>query len=635
MRQKVIVFLFLFLPLLAFTQIGDPSAGRGGAGEQQTKEEQVKAPATEYKIISFSRDTTFVDTTLHILKDYKFNYLRRDRFELLPFSNVGQTYNKLAYDFYDDNLMPQFGARARHFNFMEAEDISYYHVPTPLTELYFRTVYEQGQTLDAFFSVNTSPNFNFSIAYKGSRSLGRYQHILTSTGNFRATVSYNTPDERYYMRTHFVSQDLMNEENGGLQPQALEQYIAKDPQFDDRARLDVNFEDAENVLFGKRFFLDHHYSLIKTEERKLSVGHLLNFSDKKYRYEQDNPSSLFGPSFENVNIRDEVNLEHIYNEAGLEYSDVFLGDLKVKGAHTSYNYGYDAVLDLESGFIPNRLLGDIISAGATYQTTLGDFDLMADGMINVSGDFEGNYLKSRLSYKFSETSKAAVGINRSERAPDYNFLLYQSDYINYNWFNDLSNITTQRVDVSFTSSLLGEWSADYSDISAYTYFGLNEEGDVKPLQYGGKVNYFRVKAMKEFRVGKFALTNTLLYQDVMEGDDVLNVPSFVTRNSLYYSDHWFRRALFLQTGFTLNYFTDFHMNGYDPVLAEFYVQNHQEMSGFPTVDFFFNGKIKQARIFFKLEHLNSLIEGNNNFSAPLYPYGDFALRFGLVWNFFL
>src|SRR5690606_15563830 len=103
-----------------------------------------------------------------------------------------------------NNLMPLFGARARHFNYMEIGDINYYHVPTPLTELYYKTAFEQGQQLDAFFTVNTSKQFNFSLAYKGLRSLGKYQHILTSTGNFRFTTSYKTKNNRYFARAHIV-----------------------------------------------------------------------------------------------------------------------------------------------------------------------------------------------------------------------------------------------------------------------------------------------------------------------------------------------------------------------------------------------------------------------------------------------
>ena len=37
-------------------------------------------------------------TTLSIYKDYKFNFLRRDLFDLISFANMAM-YNKLSYDF--------------------------------------------------------------------------------------------------------------------------------------------------------------------------------------------------------------------------------------------------------------------------------------------------------------------------------------------------------------------------------------------------------------------------------------------------------------------------------------------------------------------------------------------------------
>ena len=65
------------------------------------KDKNDKPPINLYKIISADRDTTYVDTSLTIQRAYNYNYLRRDNFELLPFSNVGQTYNSLAYTFDD------------------------------------------------------------------------------------------------------------------------------------------------------------------------------------------------------------------------------------------------------------------------------------------------------------------------------------------------------------------------------------------------------------------------------------------------------------------------------------------------------------------------------------------------------
>ena len=178
-----------------------------------------KALIKDYVVVSQLGDSTNIDTTLSIKKDYKFNYLRKDNFNLISFANIGQTYNTLSYDLSSVSMLPSFGARARHFNYMEVEDIGYYHVPTPLTELFYKTAFQQGQVLDALFTVNTSKQFNFSIAYKGLRSIGNYRNALTSTGNFRFTTNYRSKTEKYRLKTHIVLQDLLNQENGGLQDQ--------------------------------------------------------------------------------------------------------------------------------------------------------------------------------------------------------------------------------------------------------------------------------------------------------------------------------------------------------------------------------------------------------------------------------
>ena len=207
MKKLIFVFLCILLAggLHAQRKLGRSGAPRGPIDPQdstftrQGKATKIDKPDTkieDYLIISYQNDTTYVDTTLTIKKDYKFNYLRKDNFGLQPFSNMGQTYNTLTNNFESTRLMPQFGARARHFNYMEIEDINYYRVPTPLTELMYKTAFEQGQLADSFFTVNTSPQFNFSIAYKGLRSIGKYQHLLTSTGNFRFTTNYQSKNKK-------------------------------------------------------------------------------------------------------------------------------------------------------------------------------------------------------------------------------------------------------------------------------------------------------------------------------------------------------------------------------------------------------------------------------------------------------
>lgn len=618
--------------------------GQGGPEEREFSKpnKRERPPIDLYKIISYKNDTTVVDTSLTVNKFYKYNYLRRDRFDLLPFNNTGQTHNTLLYHFDNTSVKPLFGARAKHFNYMEVEDTYYYRVPTPLTEMYYKSVFEQGQTLDAFFTMNTSERFNFSIAYKGLRSLGKYQNILTSTGNFRFTFNSRSKNDRYQIKAHYVAQDILNNENGGLQPTALENFRSNNEEFDDRSRLNVNFQNANNILDGQRFYIDHTYDLIKQTDsasNRIQVGHQLVFKDKFYTYTQTTPSNVLGESFVTGQINDRTDLEDLNNTLYVNYANKTLGSLRLSAGHSHYDYGYNRVIIQDDGKrIPNRLQGDIIEVGAGYFNRIGGFTLEGDAKANITGDFDGYDFNGAASFRLKELFDVKAGIHSNSSLPNYNHLLFQSSYVNYNWYNldDYKNVKTNTLSFDLKSKKLLNINANLTAISDYAYFGLDPADNmVKSMQTGDLVNYLNVKVNKEFKVGKFALNNTIAYQKVFNGQDFLKTPELITRNTLYYTDEWFDKALFIQTGVNFKYFTKYNLNGYDPVLSEFYVQNDEELGEFPLIDVFFNMKVRQTRIFFIAEHVNSPFTGNDFFSAPGYPYRDFNFRFGVVWNFFL
>lgn len=616
-----------------------------------------KAKIQDYLIISHERDTTYLDTSLTIQKEYKFNYLRKDNFGLIAFSNLGQTYNSLTHNFENTSSMPKFGARARHFNYMEVEDINYYRVPTPLTELFYRTAFEQGQLADSFFSVNTSPQFNFSIAYKGMRSIGNYQHAITSTGNFRFTSNYTSKNKRYQARGHIVTQDLFNEENGGLNDDSVVNFETGEEEFIERSILDVNFENADNILRGKRFYLDQNYNIFNkvvekylpqtlndsTSKSRLSVRHLMSFEDKYYQFNQSSASTtFFGDAFKTSSLSDKATLENFYNELQLDYYNNVLGNIQFNVNNTNYNYGYNKLVVLNGNTIVNRLKGNVLAVGGKYSKRYKGFRLNGELGANILGDFTGNYLKANAVFNLNDDIAASASINLSSKAPNFNALLYQSDYLNYNWQNNFNNIETQQIGFKLKFKELANITVDYSTINDYVYFKADEDAvdadtkaQVKPFQNNKTITYLRVKLENEIKFGKFALNNTVMYQNVQDDNGVLNVPEINTRNTVYFSSHLFKKALFLQTGVTLNYFTKYYMDAYNPLLAEFYVQNDRQYGGFPRLDFFLNAKIRQTRIYLKAEHFNSSFTGYDFYSAPTYPYRDFAIRFGVVWNFFL
>jgi len=598
-----------------------------------------KTKYTDYKIFSFLKDTSYVDTTLNINKHYKFNFLRKDNFGLLPFHNIGQTFNRLTYDFDKINTIPGIGFTAKQFSFNTITDINYYEVPTPTSEIMFLTTLEQGRFLDSFFTLNFSRRFNVSIAYTGLRSLGKYRSALVSQGNFRTTFHYETKNNQYKIRGHIATQDILNEESGGLTPESIVAFTTNDPNFSDRARLDVNLENTENFLEGSRVYIEQDYQLLSSKDSanqkdftNLKIGHVLESSKKGYEFRQNSPSNFIGATNYSGNIRDDVKNTFFKNQFFLEFNSKYvLGTFKAKTSILNYSHGYDKIINQTSNINTRKLRGSAISFGADWKAKVSKFQLDASGEITPgSARLSGTNLRGNLSFKKDSLFYIKAGVLLNSKSPNFNYLLHQSTYDAYNWENDYENIRTQNLGFQFDSRWLNA-AVNLTNIENYTYFDENN----KPQQYSENVTYLKVKASREFTYKKFALDNTIMYQNVSGGSAVFRVPELITRNTLYYSDYWFKgKPMQVQIGATFNYFTAYKANAYNPLLAEFTLQNSEEI-GFPTVDLFFNAQIRRTRIFFRVDNALSDFGKRNYFSAPNYPYRDFTIRFGLVWNWFI
>ncbi len=606
----------------------------------------------DYKIISYERDTTYLDTTLTIQKEYKYNYLRKDDFELMPFANMGQPYNTLGVDLRAVQPYPSLGATALNSSYMEVRDIDYYNVATPMTDLFFKTTMEEGQLLDATLTFNTSPRFNFSLAYKGFRSLGKYLSDQAESGHFRTTTNYVTRNGRYRIRAHVAAQDIETQANGGLINKE-EQFESGNTDFTDRKKVDVRFNDADNKILGKRYYFDHFYKVLKkekdssrVEKTSLGIGHVFSYETKYYKFDQIQQSPYFGNRLVPA-ISDKAQLKAMYNELNTEFYNATLGKLRGNVSVYNYNYFFNSILITEDGSrIPSRLKGEEIAVGATYEKKIRGFELEGEFRYNLSGELGGNLFNASAGYQLNDRNRVSVSAHASARMPDFNYLLYQSDYVNYNWSN-LDAFEKEQVyglQFNLNSDIWGDLTVDYTTVDNYSYFGSDpnnvpaeglENSIVRPYQEGSVLNHTKVTYKKEFRLGGFALNNTVMYQNVSQTNEVLNLPQLVTRNTLYFSSDVFKKAMYLQTGVTFKYFTEYTMDAYNPLLGEFYIQTGEKLGGYPMLDFFINARIQQTRIYLKAEHFNSAFgETKAYYSAPNYPYRDFVIRFGLVWNFF-
>lgn len=702
--KSVLLFLLLAMVSTVQSQIiqprsGDPMHQRDTSSFKKNTIVKLdgKTSYKDYKIISIKNDTTIVDTTLNIRKEYHFNYIRKDIFELMPFHNQGQTFTSLGFHFKDRNLAPFMGAGAKHFNYYKVKDIYYYRVPTPTSEAMYRAGLEQGQVLDFLVTMNTSPQLNFSIAYQGLRSLGKYRSNLSSHENIRFTMNYKSKDEKYTAKFHYYLYELMNQENGGITIVSKTFFEKNDKNYKDRGRLRTNFIDASSMLKGRRIFLEHSYLISKPKEKKqikkkktkkkkgakksqskkeivlkktdslslkekpnlakdsiskkakdtviaqkksvfwekysrfnLKIGHTFLYESKNYEFNQGSVSSYFGDAMKSK-INDKSTHNLLKNRLYVSSFIPYIGELKGFVEHMKYSYSLKGFLHINNQIIPQGIKGSHLQVGAGWEAWYNKLRLRGKVGKIVVGDKKGTSLKLSAYYQERGYFNIEGYAQFTNRQPHFNKQLYQSTYKKYNWNNNFKNENIALLGGAF-KSIWGAAHLDYTLIDSYTYFNKKS----LPEQLKTPVSYLKLKLLNEFRWGNFRLANTVMFQEVTNGKEYFRVPKIVTRNTFYYQNGVFKGdPLLLQIGVTFRYFTAYKMNTFNPLLNEFYLQDDQEIGGYPILDFFVNGRIKNVRLYFKVENFSSSFTGRKYYSAPYHPYRDLTVRFGLVWNWFI
>jgi len=640
--KKILFTILIIFVFSSHAQIGGklPLIKRGGGDvgilsdtlktKKRTKKSEVVYPISYYKKFSIHNDSVQVDTLLSIRNFYRVNYTLKDDFELIPFQNLGQGFNYLSASFLDSDvrLLPGFVAAQKEFNRWTEEDIPFFYVPTAYSNLFYLNGITQGQMLKAFITTNITPQLNFTVGYKGLTSLGLYKNSLTSLGRFFINSNYRSKNKKYSYKVFYMSHDLLNQENGGLKE--VSQFESGDPAFSNRSRIEVKFDDAEMKTYTTQFYLDQSYTI--TNNNNLSIRNKLNFINRKYIYTQTSPSSFIGEAFTTGKIIDSTRLKQFEDDILLkfEYKKI---QLETGLGYVYNHYQWDSIKHINNQLIPAELLYKDMKWTSLAQWNTKKMNFRVESEIIPTKNLQSYKINAFATYHLDSIKGINLFLLTTSHRPDLKYILFQSAYKKLNWYHpEFDNVHYQTLRAQLSHKNLGKLSFKQQALNNYTYFGQ----DSIPHQYRGLISISSIKFENDIRYKKIGLSSDVLYQKVLKGKQVFSLPSFVVRESIYYTDRFFKKHLQLQTGFTFKYFTSFYALGYHPVLGDYFVQREQEIGDFPLLDFFFNFKVKRFRFYFKAEHFNALWEKKEPiyYASPEFPMRDFSLRFGINWIFF-
>lgn len=575
-------------------------------------------------------DTAFTSNKTFIFTQYN----NRDNFGKIQFANVGSGFQPLVYELNTEQNLALLPTN-KSFSILGVNDIKYYDVKTPTASFIYHNSVSSGAVLQSTFTQNFGKNLNIAAEYMGLRSLGMYQYNLASNNNLSFSGHYTSPNEKYEAFSHFIHQNMNNQENGGVSDISL--FLGGDSNFNNRLNLPVNLTNTDSRFSYRRYYFSHEFRPFSSEKFPFKIRHTLSDQSNKYYYSQNSiepfyfqeqtdlinypaSSKKYSKNFSNT-VSVIFDKENIKLDAGLRYQIIKLGIGDVLPENLA---------------IPQELSEGRIGAVGNLQVKLWDkIELNSNLEISNGSEF-GSYVRSQNILKFEPIKDYFVNakVNFQSSSPTFNFLINPSVYRRFNYYlENPSNETTTQIggdlNLKWFKSVL---FANYFRIDNYTY--LNSAA--LPQQSSSAVNISQIGGEATFSYGKFHLNPKVLFQSTLSNSELLPLPNFVGRANLFFQTKAFKNAAEIQAGVKVYYFSKFASREYFPILNEFILpgSGSYNIGGQPIADVYFNMKVKRMFFFIEAQHLNTTFMQNKSFTAPNYPIYDFRLNLGIVWYLF-
>ena len=145
-------------------------------------------------------------------------------------------------------------------------------------------------------------------------------------------------------------------------------------------------------------------------------------------------------------------------------------------------------------------------------------------------------------------------------------------------------------------------------------------------------NVYQFAAYIPFHIKGFGIHSNIYAQ--FADNEKVNIPFFVTRQTVYYGFFMFKKALYFQVGVDFLYNTAYYANAYNPVLQQFHLQNEKEIGNYPYLDFFIRIKLNRFQFSVKGTHLLAGALGYNYYLVPHYPAKNRGFALGILWHFY-
>lgn len=167
--------------------------------------------------------------------------------------------------------------------------------------------------------------------------------------------------------------------------------------------------------------------------------------------------------------------------------------------------------------------------------------------------------------------------------------------------------------------------------------GFRQLENYSVMDKHGVIDQLNVRAQTislevDYRLKWFYVSNQFTYQR-MADDYRFSLPKVVNTGRIYFNTPLFNKALYIQPGFDLLYYSDYYVTGYHPSFDVYYVQNDKKYGSYLRSDVFLKAHIQTVEIELRLANWNYDLYGQETIVAPNYPGIERYFQGRVIWKF--
>ena len=644
-----------------------------------------KAVPTVIRAWQLDTWTGVADTLASIDSSY-IDYPMRDRLHDYSISNVSNSNlispNQSRIYFARQKTTDLIFADAYTPYIITPQQVKYYHTTTPYSTIAYKkgfvTNLDQND-ISFSFTGNVSRRTNLGMTIDYLNSYGRFANQEGKTVFGSVFGSYN--GDHYSLQSSFTWNTLSNFENGGLMNPSDLQGVLKPED------MPVKMQGMSGLRYLSGY-LNHYYSICVERERKVNYRerdeegkwvkkdsikieyvpvttfrHIFEVTDATKRYKEKSATqSILPNTYRNpIQTNDSAACLTIKNTLTVTFEEEFNTWLKFGAMVYAMNESqrhitaigqtenivnlepwgntYGDVLANTLHLMPDTLYGqrwtnNTYVGGALYKHRGQYIHYGFDGNVCLLGyklgEFQVNgHLDAGFRLGKDSMTIAAKAFFRNE-TPDYYLQHYRSNH--YRWDNNFQK--TLRLRVSGEVAYPTQWvkpklNVSFENITKHIYF----DTDGTPKQLDGNIQVLAADLQLNITTPWVNLDNHVIYQHA--SSDKLPLPALTLYHNLYYHGCWVK-ALDVQIGVDMRFFTKYYAPLLNPALGQFCVQNIEQVGHYPVMNVYANFYVKSLRLklFAQYQHFNASFMNKQYYEMPGYPMGPDMFRAGLAWHFY-